>query len=281
MQAKFREGWERFSGARFGLTVYYTAPPSIVERRDPPDQTATHTRGGLAVTAETARVLQSTIQLQSYEKPAGSWPVTAEASRQHEAAIPVWLALAQQAGSELPGQILDRYGIDPTANPEQQWTALLFQALRGHRLKLVHQHNALGLTSESTIYEEIDAPFSASMTALSELGLSGKAEEARGDSSSTSPEEPKRDRYREIIQAMMLIRDHPDWSDRRIAKNVGVSPSTLSRSAEYKTAKSLARSEPGDRPRGYVHKEHGTVEAIDPDSTDGDIADQIADEDEI
>jgi len=68
-------------------------------------------------------------------------------------------------------------------------------------------------------------------------------------------------------EAMVLVRDHPDWPDARIARVVGVSPSTLSRSETYRTAAVFARSR-RPPPKGTKDRQ-GNVEA----TTEGDESD--------
>jgi hypothetical protein len=77
-----------------------------------------------------------------------------------------------------------------------------------------------------------------------------------------------------LSKAMLLVRDHPDWSDAEIARSVGRSPGTLSRSKEYKMAAALARGSKADRPKGYreIYPDDGTadVEAVAPPASPGD-----------
>jgi hypothetical protein len=67
---------------------------------------------------------------------------------------------------------------------------------------------------------------------------------------------------------MLLVREHPDWSDSRIAGEVKIDKSQLSRSAEFQAAAGLARGKKRDLPKGHVEvdEESGlrTVEAADP-----------------
>jgi len=55
-----------------------------------------------------------------------------------------------------------------------------------------------------------------------------------------------------LAQAMLLVRDHPDWSNAAIAKSVGKNPSTLSRSPTYQAAAAMARSDKSGLRRGHV-----------------------------
>lgn len=60
-----------------------------------------------------------------------------------------------------------------------------------------------------------------------------------------------------LAEAMLLVRDHPDWSDREIADTVGKSPGTLSRSEEYQAAARLARSNIPP-PKGFIKRDSAT-----------------------
>lgn len=55
-------------------------------------------------------------------------------------------------------------------------------------------------------------------------------------------------------KALITIRDHPEWSDNRIAKEVDVSHTTLIRSKEYQRAAGIAR-DGGNPPKGYKNAE--------------------------
>jgi hypothetical protein len=55
-----------------------------------------------------------------------------------------------------------------------------------------------------------------------------------------------------LPEAVFLVRDHADWPDAKIAAAVGVSPSALSRSKEYKRAAALARDLGGGPLEGHV-----------------------------
>lgn len=70
----------------------------------------------------------------------------------------------------------------------------------------------------------------------------------------------KRDKAEWLAHAMLLVKDHPEWSNAKIAKTVGVSPSSISsrRCPEFHIAACLARTEKSNRPKGF--------EKIDPES---------------
>jgi len=55
-----------------------------------------------------------------------------------------------------------------------------------------------------------------------------------------------------LAHAMLLVRDHPEWSDAKIAREVRKDKSILSRSPEYQAAAAMARGTKADRPKGHV-----------------------------
>ena len=55
-----------------------------------------------------------------------------------------------------------------------------------------------------------------------------------------------------LANAMLLVKEHPEWSDTKIARTVGKSPSTLSRSTEFQTAANMARGAKSDIGKGAV-----------------------------
>jgi hypothetical protein len=75
--------------------------------------------------------------------------------------------------------------------------------------------------------------------------------------------EEKADKLIWLAKAMLLVQDHPDWKDAKIARLVGKDKSTLSRSEEYQRVASLARGDTHSIPKGRV--------TIDPDSKTHDV----------
>lgn len=62
-----------------------------------------------------------------------------------------------------------------------------------------------------------------------------------------------------LARAMLLVREHPEWFDARIARECLISPSSLSRSREYKAAAGMARQEGGRIPRGFRVRDDATM----------------------
>ncbi|MCG3138805.1 MAG: hypothetical protein HJJLKODD_02674 [Phycisphaerae bacterium] len=69
--------------------------------------------------------------------------------------------------------------------------------------------------------------------------------------SSSSAEERERRRREWLAKGMLLVRDHPDRSDARIAQQLGIDRSTLSRCPEYRAAAAMARGQASGLPRGF------------------------------
>ncbi|NLX96163.1 MAG: hypothetical protein GXY83_08300, partial [Rhodopirellula sp.] len=67
-----------------------------------------------------------------------------------------------------------------------------------------------------------------------------------------APETRKTRQAKWLAEAMLLVRDNPDWSDAEIARRVDKKPSTLSRSREYQAAAAMARGSKQDRRKGHV-----------------------------
>jgi hypothetical protein len=104
----------------------------------------------------------------------------------------------------------------------------------------------------------------------------GKEQAPPGGSQGTPPAMPQKMTRRErralwMSQAMLMIRDHPDWSDKDIAMAVGINPSQLTpqRCPEYQAAKALAIKAREELLRGHVETDRDTgnrtVEAYDMD----------------
>ena len=101
-----------------------------------------------------------------------------------------------------------------------------------------------------------------SLTALAVI----LTDEAGRSAPSTSPAAPavvpavtkRQKRAKWLAEAMLLVSDHPDRSDRQIAKDVGKNPSTLSRSRVYQAAAALARGDTDKLKRGHITRDAET-----------------------
>ena len=72
------------------------------------------------------------------------------------------------------------------------------------------------------------------------------------------PEDRKKRQMEWLAKAMLMVRDHPEWSDATIAKQVGMSGATLSRSVPYQRAAHEARKFRG--PRGTAAVAGGVMD---------------------
>jgi hypothetical protein len=72
----------------------------------------------------------------------------------------------------------------------------------------------------------------------------------------------KLEKTTKLAKAMILVKDHPDWSDRYIAQQAGYKSHTpLVRSAIYQVAAAMARGQKADMPHGAKSGESGDLEA--------------------
>ncbi len=56
-------------------------------------------------------------------------------------------------------------------------------------------------------------------------------------------------------RAMILVMNNPDWSDRKIAREVNIDPAQLSRSENYQRCQQLARQPRGTVRRGHIEQD--------------------------
>lgn len=85
-----------------------------------------------------------------------------------------------------------------------------------------------------------------------------------GPTPAKKPKPTRRERRAKwLAEAMLTVRDHPEWSDATIAERAGIDKSRLSRSPEYQAAARMARTP--KTPDGSVTIADGdrSVEAVD------------------
>jgi hypothetical protein len=78
------------------------------------------------------------------------------------------------------------------------------------------------------------------------------------------PDTPAEPRVDPVALAIALMKDHPEWSARKLAQAAGCSHTTLTRSPLFRTAKALAAANQS-RPRGW-RRSDGRIEARDEDA---------------
>ena len=122
------------------------------------------------------------------------------------------------------------------------------------RLQDLGQQLALG---QEVLAEQLQAACAISET----LEAAVNATRDRSDSKNVTGRQARRMEW--TLKAMLLVDQHPDWPDCRIAGEVGVHPATLSRRTEYKAFAKAARGGTGIVRKGYRDAETGDVVAID------------------
>lgn len=138
-------------------------------------------------------------------------------------------------------ELLARY---PTAAAEMGLAELLVQAAPAGECE-----TPSGADQTPKRVEGKDAPDDDKLRSGSITDSS--SQQSASDDGDPSESNHKRTRLEWMAHAMLTVKEHPDWSDREIAKSVKINPSQLSRCKEYQVAASLARS--GSTPKsGFV-----------------------------
>lgn len=124
---------------------------------------------------------------------------------------------------------------------------------------------------KSSASSKAEAPGLAQTEPASKLpfsvGGTGEPRDVRGDVAGGVRAKAKRNTW--LAGAMLMVRDYPTLSNAAIARKVGVHPSALSRSIEYRTAAALARGR--NKPEGTIRadphskKRHIEAEGESPD----------------
>ena len=117
----------------------------------------------------------------------------------------------------------------------------------------------LGIATVHSIGSNFDAGMARERRVIESLGARDD-----GPNPANNPKPTRRERRAKwLAQAMLTVRDHPEWSDATIAGKVGINKSRLSRSPEYRAAASMARTP--KTPAGSVTVANGDreLEAVD------------------
>ncbi len=171
-------------------------------------------------------------------------------------ALADFLWFAHEAGADLPDKEIVRARVPDEAPAACRWVFWLLHVLRDHRRQLVSIDKLTGTTGLTQEKHALRDAFTASLVAIDAMGLAEKPNQ----SASLSPSRQKI--AAKIAEAMVLVKGNPDWSDRRIAKSVNVSPSTLSRNDLYHQAATMARQLGYDKPRGFFNSETGEADGV-------------------
>jgi hypothetical protein len=162
------------------------------------------------------------------------------------------LELTQRAGAAIGVRALESAGVPVDVTPVLRWLGFVLQRAEGMRPAVVR-------TSGSTLeYAPRDRfiltrPFLASARVIEGMTPNDGEGPVRGRKIVTQER---------IVAAIMIVRNNPEWSDRRIATEAGISPSTLSRSDLYGKASLLARQQ-GYVPKSGLKRDDGSVDGAD------------------
>jgi hypothetical protein len=85
----------------------------------------------------------------------------------------------------------------------------------------------------------------------------------------------RKDTAKWSAHAATLVSEHPEWTNRRIAAEVSIDPSRLSRNPLFKRAAAIARQHGADVPRGSVHRDGEGLRSVDG-RDDSDPSDGVA-----
>ena len=134
---------------------------------------------------------------------------------------------------------------------------------RRDTLKLILDYNKSETTNNassppnkskrSTEKDEGQEKLIAADDILLELGKAVEPEDTPSPlDSKPEPTNKSEKRMLWLARAMVAVQEHPDWPDCKIAEQVNIHRSTLSRSKVYKAAAAMARSSKGETRRGYL-----------------------------
>ena len=135
--------------------------------------------------------------------------------------------------------------------PEPDWREPLERWLPGYRWPDAPDPKALASVL-------MDAPFHFRPTDLNaDLPIYRVIELLETAGSQATDDQPsgtsrKERRIKWMAEAMLVVRDHPDWPDADIARKAGIDPSQLSRCQEYQRAAGIAREPPTRPPAGLL-----------------------------
>lgn len=155
--------------------------------------------------------------------------------------------------------------LEPKADPYEVKLLVKDIAARGQVILqapklefLIDAPRPISLGSMVTLGSIVAALLVASFVGYRLMRSRPPAKSRRTDGRMDDESDRKPPKKRWLADAMLLVRDHPEYTDRQIAENIGVHPSQLSRSKEYQRAADLVRGQKTHLPRGRIQ--------IDPDT---------------
>lgn len=98
----------------------------------------------------------------------------------------------------------------------------------------------------------VDAPQPQDAGPELSAGPAVEPQDLTGDAGHDSPITRRQRQLKWLAEAMLLVKEHPDWPDAEIARRVNKSPSALSRNDMYQAAAKMARDGEPDLLRGHV-----------------------------
>lgn len=148
----------------------------------------------------------------------------------------------------------------PTVEPSTDMSVEPLQAIL-RTLDIAPDRAAIDFTDIGAIALDVLEVFNAT-EALNHASQRSEAGACQGG----SPDPPRTRRHEQLrwlAEAMLLVREHPEWPDAEIARRVGKHPSQLSRNDIYKAAAKMARDGAPDLLRGHVtHSEDGDLSDV-------------------
>lgn len=147
-------------------------------------------------------------------------------------AVPETFPLRNPDGSPTVQKWRSRLGSDAAGV-----SATLVRWLHGDAAEAMTPKQCLGVIDRMAMSAADNLPLEVSKP----IDESGTRDQADASTPKQKPTRRER-RAKWLAEAMLTVRDHPEWSDATIAEQVGIDKSRLSRSPEYQAAARMARS---------------------------------------
>jgi hypothetical protein len=162
--------------------------------------------------------------------------------------------LAPLVAHSEPSQVLHAWqkmvveGLEPQTPSLPSVAAIRARADQGH-VEVISTNQPVRMTSMNPWVDHARQVVGALIAKVESEAWSANSDQLRQPPSRTSAGRSpgqahgtrEERRHRWLAEAMLMVRNHPDYSDARVAELVGINKSQLSRSPEYRTAAALAR----------------------------------------
>lgn len=166
-----------------------------------------------------------------------------------------FLRLSYYAGQLISENEKSEWGLQKIHNPRISWLAFLLEYSLVKFPKFVHPEKAKNPFIRFTYYESIEKPFLLSVRLLKIL------HESRVESKPKTRKESNFQKITAIMKAIAIMENDPTLKDYQIAKMIGYSPATLSRSKRYQAARSIVNNKK-KLPKGFF-TDSGSLEVFD------------------